>query len=167
MGRLCNLNFVASIGTCIVLVAGQVNAQEIVLPADVVMTDDFRVNTPLTNTLPDPFRGLEVFIDRKLGNCVACHSNFDVAAMQFLGDIGPNLDWIGDRLSEEEIRAILVDSKMVLGSGTVMPAFYTSRAGNRTLEAFKGKTILTALQVEDVVAYLSSLSQESGFDGVD
>ncbi|MBL1435975.1 MAG: sulfur oxidation c-type cytochrome SoxX [Rhodobacteraceae bacterium] len=143
------------------------HAQEVIPPSDVVIDDDYRINTPLTSALPDPFRGLETFIDRKLGNCVACHSNFDVAAMQFLGEIGPNLDWIGDRLSEEEIRAILVDSKMVLGSGTVMPAFYTDRVGNRTLEAFKGKTILTALQVEDVVAYLSSLSQESGFDGVD
>jgi len=125
------------------------------------------VRTSLTDELPDSFRGLEIFVDLKLGNCVACHSNFDVAAMQFLGELGPNLDWIGDRLSEEEIRAIMVDSRAVLGDGTVMPSFYTARPGFRTLEAFKGKTILTALQVEDIVAYLSSLSQESGFDGVD
>lgn len=157
----------ASVCACVALTAGQMHAQEAVLPGDVVITDDLRINLPLTNALPDAFRGLEVFIDRKLGNCVACHSNFDVAAMQFLGEIGPNLDWIGDRFSEEEIRAILVDSKAVLGSGTVMPAFYSARSGFRTLEAYKGKTILTALQVEDLVAYLSSLSQESGFDGVD
>jgi len=149
------------------LIVGPGHAQEVVAPSDVVIIDDYRVDTPLTTERPDAFRGLEVFIDRKLGNCVACHTNFDVAAMQFLGEIGPNLDWIGDRLSEEEIRAILVDSKVVLGSGTVMPAFYTARVGNRTLKKFQGKTILTALQVEDVVAYLSSLSQESGFDGVD
>lgn len=142
-------------------------AQEVTPPADVTITNDLRVESPLTNEVPDPFRGLEVFVNRKLGNCVACHTNFDVAAMQFLGEIGPNLDWIGDRYSEQEIRAIMVDSKVVLGSGTVMPAFYTARPGNRTLAAFQGKTILTALQVEDVVAYLSSLSQESGFDGID
>lgn len=167
MDNICNRNFIASVFACVALTAGHVHAQEVALPSDVVITDDFRIDTPLTNELPDAFRGLEVFVDRKLGNCVACHSNFDVAAMQFLGEIGPNLDWIGDRLSEEEIRAVLVDSKAVLGSGTVMPAFYTARAGFRTLDAFKGKTILTALQVEDLVAYLSSLSQESGFDGVD
>jgi len=166
-GRKCNFILLASFGLGLSLIFDAASAQEIVAPIDVVITDDYRVETPLTTETPDAFRGLEVFVNRKLGNCVACHTNFDVAAMQFLGEIGPNLDWIGDRYTEAEIRAILVDSKMVLGSGTVMPAFYTSREGFRTLEAFKGKTILTALQVEDVVAYLSSLSQESGFDGVD
>lgn len=163
----CNRNLIASVSAWLILASGQMHAQEVISPSDVVIGDDYRITTPLTSELPDAFRGLEVFVDRKLGNCVACHSNFDVAAMQFLGEIGPNLDWIGDRLSDEEIRAIMVDSKVVLGGGTVMPAFYTARPGFRTLEAFKGKTILTALQVEDVVAYLSSLSQESGFDGVD
>jgi len=167
MRKLCNFIFLASVGFGHSLISGSASAQEVVVPTDVVITSDFRVENPLTSEAPDPFRGLEVFVNRKLGNCVACHTNFDVAAMQFLGEIGPNLDWIGDRYTEAEIRAILVDSKMVLGSGTVMPAFYTSRESFRTLEAFKGKTILTALQVEDVVAYLSSLSQESGFDGVD
>jgi sulfur-oxidizing protein SoxX len=142
-------------------------AQTVIPPAEVVISDYGSVDTPLTDERADPFRGLEVFVDRKLGNCVACHTNFDVAAMQFLGEIGPNLDWIGDRLTEGEIRAILVDSKIVFGDQTIMPAFYTSRVEHRVLEAFNGKTILTALQVEDVVAYLSSLSQESGFDGVD
>ncbi len=160
-------NLLASACVWSVLAISTVAAQNIIPASEVVITDDYRVETPLTSELPDPFRGLEVFIDRKLGNCVACHTNFDVAAMQFLGEIGPNLDWIGDRYSAEEIRAIMVDSKAVLGDGTVMPAFYTARPGFRTLEAFKGKTILTALQVEDVVAYLASLSQESGFDGVD
>lgn len=160
-------NLLASACALTALAAGPISAQEIVPPAEVIITDDYRVDMPLTNEMPDAFRGLEIFIDRKLGNCVACHTNFDVAAMQFLGEIGPNLDWIGDRYTEEEIRAIMVDSKVVLGDGTVMPAFYTAREGFRTLEKFKGKTILTALQVEDVVAYLSSLSQESGFDGVD
>ncbi len=167
MSKISNFIFIAWVGFCLSLLVGPASAQEVTPPADVIITDDFRIEAPLTSEIPDAFRGLEVFVNRKLGNCVACHSNFDVAAMQFLGEIGPNLDWIGDRYTEAEIRAILVDSKVVLGSGTVMPAFYTSREGFRILEAFKGKTILTALQVEDVVAYLSSLSQESGFDGVD
>ncbi len=149
------------------VLASQAQAQNIIPPTDVVITDDYRVTEPLTTEAPDPFRGLEIFVDRKLGNCVACHTNFDVAAMQFLGKVGPNLDWIGDRYTEDELRAIIVDSKVVFGAGTIMPAFYTARNEFRTLEAFKGKTILTALQVEDIVAYLSSLSQESGFDGVD
>ncbi len=154
-------------GFFIAVFAMSASAQTVVSPADVIITEYNSVEDPLTDELPDAFRGLDVFIDRKLGNCVACHTNFDVAAMQFLGEIGPNLDWIGDRLSEGEIRAVLVDAKIVLGDQTVMPAFYTARPGFRTLESFQGKTILSALQVEDVVAYLSSLSQETGFDGVD
>jgi len=146
---------------------GSASAQDVTPASLVVISEYGTVDAPLTTAIPDPFRGLEIFVNVKLGNCAACHTNFDVAAMQFLGEIGPNLDWVGDRLTEAEIRAILVDPKAVLNSDTVMPAFYTAREGFRTLEAFKGKTILTALQVEDVVAYLSSLSQESGFDGVD
>jgi len=142
-------------------------AQEVVLPSAVRYTEINTIDTPLTSETPDAFRGLEVFIDRKLGNCVACHTNFDVAGMQFLGQIGPVLDWVGDRLTEGEIRAILVDPKRVLNPNTAMPAFYTDRPGNRVMASFAGKTILTALEIEDVVAYLSSLSQETGFDGVD
>ena len=167
MSKTSYFSFVVSFGICLILTFRPASAQDVVSPMDVIITDDFRIEESLTSERPDPFRGLEVFVNRKLGNCVACHTNFDVAAMQFLGEIGPNLDWIGDRYTEAEIRAILVDSKVVFGAGTVMPAFYTSRENFRTLEAFKGKTILTALQIEDVVAYLSSLSQESGFDGVD
>ncbi len=141
--------------------------QSVTPPAEALISAYGSIDAPLTDERPDPFRGLEIFVDRKLGNCVSCHSNFDVAAMQFLGEIGPNLDWIGDRLTEGEIRAILVDSKSVFGEQTIMPAFYTARPGYRTLPVFQGKTILTALQVEDVVAYLFSLSQETGFDGVD
>lgn len=141
-------------------------AQE-VTPSDVTYSSATTIETPLTTAEPDAFRGLNIFIDRKLGNCVACHSNFDVASMQFLGEIGPNLDWIGDYYSRGELRAILVDSKIIFGPNTVMPAFYTAREGNRTLESFQGKTILTALEVEDVVAYLSSLTRGETFDGVD
>lgn len=150
-----------------ILLATPTVAQEIVSPDAVQFSDSYTIETPLTTEFPDPFRGLEVFINRKLGNCVACHTNFDVAAMQFLGEIGPNLDWTGDRMTEGEIRAILVDPKIARNPDTVMPAFYTPREGFRTMEAFKGKTILTPIQVEDLVAYLSSLSQETGFDGVD
>lgn len=143
------------------------SAQEVTPPEAVVLTSDNRIELPLTTATPDPFRGLEAFVNVKLGNCVACHTNFDVAAMQFLGEIGPDLNWIGDRLSVEELRAIVVDPKAAISPDTIMPAFYTPRPGFRTLENFEGKTILTANQVEDIVAYLSSLSKDTTFDGVD
>lgn len=149
------------------MIASPIVAQDVVPPNAVQFSEALTIDQPLTTETPDAFRGLEVFIDPVLGNCVACHTNNDVAAMQFLGQIGPVLDWVGDRMTEGEIRAVLVDPKLVLSPDTLMPAFYIDRPGNRTMDAFKGKTILTAIQVEDVVAYLSSLSQETGFDGVD
>ena len=156
-----------SIWAGMALIMSPALAQEVVLPGAVEFSEDFTIEAPLTTGIPDPFRGLEVFIDRKLGNCVACHTNNDVAAMQFLGQIGPVLDWVGDRMTEGEIRAVLVDPKIVLNPDTLMPAFYTDRTGSRVMADFQGKTILTAQQIEDVVAYMSSLSQETGFDGVD
>lgn len=128
-----------------------------VAPGEVEFSEDLTIEQPLTGQRGDAFAGLEVFIDRKAGNCVACHTNFDVQAMQFLGNIGPSLDWVGERLSPARLRAILVDPKQVFGPQTIMPAFYSTVGGLRTAEQFKGKPILTAQQIEDVVAYLSSL----------
>lgn len=136
--------------------AGGALAEEIP-PGEVEVTDDLTIEQSLTGEPGDAFAGLEVFIDRKLGNCVACHTNFDVKAMQFLGNIGPSLDWTGERLTEAEIRAILVNPKVVFGEQTIMPAFYSLEHGARTAEQFQGKPILTAEQIENVVAYLSSL----------
>lgn len=130
-----------------------------VTPEEVEFTEALTVEQPLTAQRGRPFAGLEVFIDRKLGNCVACHTNFDVQAMQFLGNIGPSLDWVGDRLSPAQLRAILIDAKQVFGPETIMPAFYSTKGGYRTAEAFAGKPILTAQQIEDLVAYLGSLKK--------
>lgn len=138
------------------LLAGPAQAGEIA-PRDVVIGADLEVAAPVTDARARAFRGLQVFIDRKRGNCVACHTNFDVAAMQFLGDVGPSLDWVGDRLSPAKLRAIIVDAKKVFGEGTVMPAFYSTRGGARVREDLRGTPVLTAQEVEDLVAYLSEL----------
>lgn len=148
------------------IMSGAGNAAE-VLPNEVVFSEDMTIDTPLTDVPGDPFRGLEIFVSRKLGNCVACHLNYDVLAMQFLGDVGPELNFVGDIYTEEELRAIIVDPKVVLGDHTIMPGFYTTNVGVRVAEKFEGKPILSAQQVEDVVAYLASLSEGEVFEGID
>ena len=75
------------------------------------------------------------------------------------GDVGPSLDGVADRYSEAELRAIVVNAKAVLGEDTIMPAFYTVIEGKRVRKKFKGKTILTAEQVEGIVTYLMSLKE--------
>ncbi|MFT6773158.1 MAG: sulfur-oxidizing protein SoxX [Paracoccaceae bacterium] len=131
----------------------------VVPPSDVVWQDDIEIKKPLVNVRGKAVRGMEVFIDTGRGNCVACHSNYDVEAMQFLGDVGPNLNFVGERYSKPELRAILVDSKRMFGDETVMPGFYVERWGLRTPEKLQNTTILTAQEVEDLIAYLLEMQR--------
>ncbi|MEX3008124.1 sulfur oxidation c-type cytochrome SoxX [Hoeflea sp. TYP-13] len=132
--------------------AGSVN------PDDVVFKDDV-VAVSLTGTAGDPAKGREIFANRKLGNCLACHINADLNEQLFHGEVGPPLDGVADRWEEPELRAIMINSKVVFGDETIMPSFYRLKNGVRTAEKFQGKTILTAEQVEDVIAYLRTLKE--------
>lgn len=157
-------NALAAIGLVLAATsAGQAAAVErpekIVGPDEVVWVDDYDIPKPLINQRGKSFRGLEIFIDQKRGNCVACHHNFDVEAVGFLGEIGPDLNWVGERFTKSELRAILVDSKRMFGDETVMPGFYVTRSAARTPEALQGKTILTAQEVEDLIAYLLEMQR--------
>ena len=128
-------------------------------PGDVAFTEEGSVAASLTGQSGDPAKGREWFAGRKLGNCLACHANADLSEQQFHGEVGPPLDGVADRWSEEELRAIIVNSKMVFGDGTIMPSFYRDTGYNRVGKKFDGKTILSAQQVEDVIAYLMTLKE--------
>ena len=77
----------------------------------------------------------------------------------FHGEVGPPLDGVADRWTPEELRGIVSNSGQTF-EGTIMPAFYIDSGYTRPLEDFAGKSILTAQQVEDVVAYLMTLKEE-------
>lgn len=128
-----------------------------VAPGDVVFTD-MAVASSLTGQAGDPANGRKVFADRKKGNCLACHVNSDLTNELFHGDVGPSLDGAGSRWSPEQLRAIVANSKQVFGEQTVMPGFYSLEVGKDVAEEFAGKTILSAQEVEDVVAYLTTLT---------
>ena len=70
------------------------------------------------------------------------------------------IDGVADRWEAGELRAIVINSKAVFGEETIMPGFYNLHKAARIAEKFEGKTILTAQQVEDVVAYLQTLKDE-------
>jgi len=76
----------------------------------------------------------------------------------FHGEVGPILDGVADRWNEAELRGIVSNAKMMF-DGTIMPAFYRDAGYNRPLENFDGKTILSAQQIEDIVAYLMTLKE--------
>ena len=129
-----------------------------VAPGDVVF-EDMKVVAPLTGMPGNPEEGAKAFVNRGLGNCLACHVVASLAKEQFHGDVAPSLDGAADRWSVEELRAIVVDSKQVFTRDTMMPGFYSLNVGINVRKDLVGKTVLTAQQVEDVVAFLATLKE--------
>lgn len=115
---------------------------------------NFAIEEPLTSTPGDAQRGQQVLVARDLGNCLSCHA-VPIDA-EFFGDVGPSLAGVGSRLSAGQLRLRVVDPKR-LNPQTVMPAYFRSEGLNRVLPEYQGKTILTAQQVEDLVAFLLTL----------
>ena len=113
------------------------------------------IATSLTGKAGDPVNGKKLATNRKKGNCLACHS-MPIPEQAFHGNIGPDLKGISSRYSEGELRLRIVNPK-VLNSETIMPAFYKADGFNRVMKKFIGKTIITAQEVEDIVAYLMTL----------
>ncbi|WP_421858788.1 sulfur oxidation c-type cytochrome SoxX [Oricola sp.] len=133
-------------------------ASGVVAPGDVSI-EDGAVTASLTGAAGSAAEGRKVFADRKLGNCLACHAVTDQSEQLFHGEVGPALDGAADRWSEAELRAIVVNSKSIFSDATIMPGFYTLDVGKDVREDLIGKTILSAEQVEDVVAYLATLKE--------
>ena len=113
---------------------------------------------PLTDQPGDPERGRQVVLDREAGDCIVCHA-MPLPQRQFHGTVGPPLDGVGSRYTAGQLRLRLVDPKAI-NPETVMPAYYKVEGLYHVLERYRGKPILTAQQVEDVVAYLLTLKQE-------
>lgn len=102
----------------------------------------------------DAERGKTVVAARD-SNCLLCHA-VPGAAVRVMGNVGPPLDGVGRRLSEGQLRLRIVDS-LRLNRDTLMPSYYRVDGLNRVAEAWRGKPVLTAQQVEDTVAYLLTL----------
>ncbi|MEP0520047.1 MAG: sulfur oxidation c-type cytochrome SoxX [Hyphomicrobiales bacterium] len=125
----------------------------------VMISEDLTVEKALTAASGDAASGREIFANRKLGNCLACHENDDLAELPFHGNVGPEMNGVADRYEPAMLRTILVDSKKIFGDETIMPSFYRIKNGARPAKKFDGKTILSAQQVEDVLAYLLTLKE--------
>jgi len=113
------------------------------------------IPAPLTATPGDTARGRAIVANRQLGLCLLCHSA-PIPEERFQGNLGPDLAGTGARWSAGELRLRMVDAAR-LNPDTIMPSYYKTDGLARVPAALKGKTILTAQQVEDVVAYLQTL----------
>ena len=107
----------------------------------------------LTGAKGDPARGRAIVANRNVGLCLLCHSG-PFPGERFQGNLAPDLRTAG-RLGEAQLRARLVDPAR-FNPQTIMPAYYRTE-GTRVAPSYRGKTVLTAEQIEDVVAFLATL----------
>jgi L-cysteine S-thiosulfotransferase len=112
---------------------------------------------PLAGKRGDPARGRRIVLDRELGNCLICHQ-VPEAGEPFQGDLGPNLAGVGGRLSPGQIRLRLVDQSR-LNPATIMPPYHRIDGLNRVAARYRGRPVLSAEEIEDVVAYLATLKE--------
>ena len=135
------------------------------------------IPTPLTDRPGDAERGRRIVLDRERGDCVVCHAlpqrvnlssnkqaDVDRFALlperRFHGTVGLPLDNIGNRYTAAELRLRLLNPK-ALNPHSIMPAYHTVTGLHSVLKAYRGKPILTAQEIEDVVAYLLTLRNEA------
>lgn len=135
-----------------------------VMPTDVAFGETGEVEVSLTGAPGNPEEGSKIATTRALGNCVACHQISSNKA-DFQGNVGPVLDGAADRYSEAQLRGIVIDAKHTFAD-SVMPGMYKTGPFIRPGDGYTGKAapadlppILTAAQVEDVVAYLMTLKE--------
>ena len=113
------------------------------------------IPAPLTGARGDATRGRAIVSNRQVGLCILCHTG-PFPEEKFQGTLAPDLVGAGSRWSEGQLRLRIVDSSR-LKTDTIMPAYYKIDGLTRVAPAFAGKTVLSAEQIEDVVAFLATL----------
>ena len=109
----------------------------------------------LTGAKGDPARGRAIVANRQVGLCLLCHSG-PFPEERFQGNLAPDLAGAGKRWSEGQLRLRIVDSSRV-NPATIMPSYHRTDGFTRVAPAWRGKPVLTADQIEDVVAFLTTL----------
>jgi sulfur-oxidizing protein SoxX len=158
MGRITGC--VAALMTC----ATMASAEGVIAPGDVEYDEYGAVAVSLTGVPGDAENG-KLLMNKGAGNCIACHAVTDLQELGFHGEIGPMLDGAADRWTEADLRGIVANAKITFPD-SMMPSFYKTTGYIRPGDAYTGKAaegelapLLTAQDVEDVVAYLMTLKE--------
>jgi sulfur-oxidizing protein SoxX len=157
MRQLIGLRFLALLVCQALIVAGAVSAattavtESTLAPYTVV---DGAIPASLTGTPGDPVNGKVVAVTRSQGNCLTCHKMPVPDADQ--GTLAPDLRGIGALRTEGQLRLRIVNPKLIYPQ-TIMPAYYRIDGLHLVDKPYAGKPMLTAQQVEDLVAYLATL----------
>ena len=109
----------------------------------------------LTGATGDVARGRAIVASRQVGLCLLCHRG-PFPEERFQGNLAPDLTGAGTRWSEGQLRLRIVDSSR-LNPATIMPAYHVTTGLARVAPAWRGKPVLSAQQIEDVVAFLMTL----------
>jgi sulfur-oxidizing protein SoxX len=120
-----------------------------------VITGD-AIAESLTGLPGDAARGRALVLERT-STCILCHSG-PFPEEKFQGDLAPSLAGAGSRWSTGQLRLRLVAASR-LNPATIMPTYYRVDGLDRVGPAWRGKPILTAEQIEDIVAYLATLRE--------
>jgi sulfur-oxidizing protein SoxX len=113
------------------------------------------IPTSLTRAKGDPARGRAIVTNRQLGLCLLCHTG-PFPEERFQGNLAPDLAGAGKRWSEGQLRLRIIDSSRI-NPATIMPAYHRTDGLTRVAPAWRGKPVLSAEQIEDVVAFLTTL----------
>ena len=122
------------------------------------------INKSLTGKAGDMAAGEKVMVNKKKGNCIACHVITKLKAKAAkkpkkysqMGLIAPPLDGAASRYTAGELRMLVVNAKAAFPD-TIMPGFYRASDFTRVMGKFKGKTVISAQDVEDILAFLATL----------
>jgi L-cysteine S-thiosulfotransferase len=132
----------------------QAIAQSVLRPFQVVGD---AIPASLTGARGDPERGRAIVVERQ-STCLLCHSG-PFPEQRFQGNLSPDLKGTGARWTEGQLRLRMVDASR-LNADTIMPSYYRVEGLTRVAAPWRGKPILSAEQIEDVVAYLTTLRDE-------
>src|SRR5687767_6250714 len=113
------------------------------------------ISESLTGARGDAARGRAIVANRQVGLCLLCHSG-PFPEERFQGNLAPDMRGAGARWTEAQLRLRIVDSSRI-NPATIMPAYHRSEGLVRVAPAWRGKPVLTAEQIEDVVAFLVTL----------
>ena len=111
------------------------------------------ITKPLAAEPGDAARGRSIVVNRDQGGCTLCH---EVPGETRFGNVAPPLAGVGAKLSVGQLRLRVADSSR-FNPDIPMPAYYRTEGLRQVAAAYRGKPVLSAQQVEDVVAYLATL----------